>query len=51
MKPSQTIFNKDTQTVTISEEEYFSLVKKANERDSYKEICEDFKAVLEGDSE
>lgn len=42
MKPSQTIFNKDTQTVTISEDEYQRLLQ-------YKQLCKEFQAVLSGD--
>ena len=43
MKSSQTIFNRDTQTVTISENEYNKLLQ-------YKQLCKEFKAVLSGDS-
>ena len=44
MKPSQTIFNRDDSTVTISEKEYNKLLQ-------YKQIALDFQAVLSGDSE
>ena len=44
MKPSQTIFNRDQGTVTISEKEYNKLLQ-------YRELCREFKAVLgEGDA-
>lgn len=43
MKSSQTIFNKDTQTVTISEAEYNKLLQ-------YKQLCKEFQAVLGGDA-
>lgn len=39
MKPSQTIFNRDDGTVTISEKEYNKLLQ-------YRELCREFKAVL-----
>ena len=39
MKPSQTIFNRDQGTVTISEKEYNKLLQ-------YRELCREFKAVL-----
>ena len=42
MKPSQTIFNRDLATVTISEDEYRKLLQ-------YKELCKEFQAVLKGD--
>ena len=44
MKPAQTIFNKDTMTVTISIVEYNKLLL-------YKELALEMKAVLQGDSE
>ena len=44
MKASQTIFNKDTRTVTISETEYNKLLQ-------YKELCFEFRAILQGDAE
>lgn len=44
MKASQTIFNKDTRTVTISEKEYNKLLQ-------YRELCREFQSVLGGDSE
>ena len=43
MKSSQTIFNKDTNTVTISEKEYNRLLQ-------YKQIALDFQAVLSGET-
>ena len=43
MKASQTIFNKELGTVTISQSEYEKLLQ-------YKQICYDFKAVIEGGS-
>lgn len=43
MKPSQTIFNRDDGTVTISETEYDKLLQ-------YKQLCKEFQAVLGGDS-
>ena len=43
MKPSQTIFCKDDDTVTISQSEYNKLLQ-------YKEICKEFQAVLSGDA-
>ena len=39
-----TVFNRDTNTVTIPQKEYDKLLQ-------YKQIALDFKAVLEGDSE
>ncbi len=48
MKSSQTIFNKDQGTVTITEEAYEELVKKANQRDDYREICKQYQEVLGG---
>ena len=44
MKPSQTIFNKDTGTVTLSAVEYNKLIL-------YKELALEMKAVLQGDDE
>lgn len=44
MKPTQTIFNKDHGTVTISEKEYNKLLQ-------YRELCFEFRQVLQGDSE
>jgi len=44
MKPSQTIFNKDFDTVTIPTKEYERLL-------GYKQLCQEFKAILGGDSE
>ena len=44
MKPSQTIFCKDDNTVTISQSEYNKLLQ-------YKQLCKEFKAVLTGDAE
>ena len=44
MKPSQTIFNKDFDTVTIPTKEYQKLL-------GYKQLCQEFKAILGGDSE
>ena len=44
MKPSQTIFNRDTQTVTISEREYNKLIQ-------YKELALEMREILQGDSE
>ena len=41
MKSHQTIFNKDLETVTISESEYRKLLQ-------YKELCKEFQAVLKG---
>ena len=42
MKPSQTIFNKDTGTVTLSAAEYNKLLL-------YKELALEMKAVLSGE--
>ena len=42
MKSSQTIFNKDFETVTIPTKEYNKLLQ-------YKELCKEFQAVLKGD--
>ena len=42
MKPSQTIFNKDFETVTIPTKEYNKLLQ-------YKELALEMKEVLEGD--
>ena len=42
MKPSQTIFNRDNNTVTISENEYNKLLQ-------YKQLCREFQAILKGD--
>ena len=42
MKPSQTIFNRNDNTVTISENEYNKLLQ-------YKQLCKEFQAVLSGD--
>ena len=44
MKPSQTIFCKDNNTVTLSATEYNKLLQ-------YKELALEMKAILEGDSE
>jgi predicted CopG family antitoxin len=44
MKSTQTIFNRDTQTVTISEREYYKLLQ-------YKQLCQEFREVLGGDAE
>jgi hypothetical protein len=44
MKPSQTIFNRDNNTVTISEKEYNRLLQ-------YKQIALDFQAILKGDDQ
>ena len=41
MKPSQTIFNKDYGTVTISEKEYNKLLQ-------YKELALEMREVLQG---
>lgn len=41
MKPQQTIFNKDFNTVTISVKEYEKLL-------AYKQICKDFHEVMKG---
>ena len=43
MKSTQTIFNKDFDTVTITTKEYNKLLQ-------YKEICKEFQAVLGGDA-
>lgn len=51
MKPSQTIFNKTEGTVTIRIERYNELLEKSNKCDEYKSICEEFRAVLQGDAE
>jgi hypothetical protein len=42
MKPSQTIFNKDFETVTIPTKEYNKLLQ-------YKELALEMKEVLEGE--
>lgn len=42
MKQGQTLFCKDDATVRISQEEYLKLLQ-------YKELCFEFKAILEGD--
>ena len=42
MKPSQTIFNKDEDTVTLSASEYNKLLL-------YKELALEMKEVLQGD--
>lgn len=42
MKPAQTIFNKDTMTVTISIAEY-------NKLQLYKQLALEMKEVLQGD--
>ena len=42
MKSHQTIFNKDLETVTISESEYRKLLQ-------YKELYKEFQEVLKGD--
>ena len=44
MKPSQTIFNKDEGTVTITASEYNKLLL-------YKELALEMKEVLKGDAE
>lgn len=44
MKPSQTIFCKDDETVTLSLNQYNKLVE-------YKKLALEMKAILEGDSE
>ena len=44
MKPSQTIFCKDDETVRISQAEYQKLLQ-------YKELCKEFRAILRGDAE
>ena len=44
MKPSQTIFNKDSGTVTISASEYNKLLL-------YKEYALEIKDLMEGDAE
>jgi hypothetical protein len=44
MKPSQTIFCKDDETITISLTKYNKLLQ-------YKELALEMKAILEGDSE
>ena len=41
MKPSQTIFNRDYRTVTISEKEYHKLLQ-------YKELALEMREVLQG---
>lgn len=41
MKPQQTIFCKDNDTVTISRTEYEKLI-------AYKQICKDFHDVMTG---
>ena len=41
MKPSQTIFNKDFDTITISRTEYEKLL-------AYKQICKDFHDIMQG---
>ena len=43
MKASQTIFNKELGTVTITQSEYDKLL-------AYKELCHEFKNVIEGGS-
>ena len=42
MKPAQTIFNRDNNTVTISQSEYDKLIQ-------YKELALEMKEVLEND--
>jgi hypothetical protein len=42
MSSTQTIFNRDFGTVTISQEEYEKLLQ-------YKELCKEFQAILKGD--
>ena len=52
MKPSQTIFNKDFETVTISIQEYNELqqYKEENQKlQQYKELALEMRAVLQGD--
>jgi hypothetical protein len=44
MKSTQTIFNKDFDTVTITTKEY-------NKLSQYKQLCQEFKEVLGGDAE
>ena len=44
MKASQTIFNKDFDTVTIPTKEYEKLLQ-------YKELCFEFREILQGDAE
>ena len=44
MKSTQTIFNKDFDTVTITTKEYNKLLQ-------YKQLCQEFKEVLGGDAE
>ena len=44
MKPQQTIFNKDFDTVTITVREY-------NKLQLYKQLALEMKAVLQGDSD
>lgn len=51
MKPSQAIFNKDTNTVTIHISEYNRLIHNSNLLEDYKELCNDMKNILKGDSE
>ena len=46
MKPSQTIFNKDTLTVTISLHVYNQLVRDSNLLQDYKQIASEMKAIL-----
>jgi len=43
MKPQQTLYCKDTDTVTISAKEYHKLLQ-------YKELCHEFQEVLKGDA-
>ena len=44
MSSTQTIFNRDNHTVTISQTEYEKLL-------AYKQLCKEFQAVLQGDAE
>ena len=44
MKSTQTIFNKDFDTVTITTKEYNKLLQ-------YKQLCQEFREILGGDSE
>jgi predicted CopG family antitoxin len=44
MSSTQSIFNRDFGTVTISQEEYEKLLQ-------YKELCKEFQEVLQGDAE
>lgn len=50
MKPSQTIFCKDNNTVTISLAEYNRLIHRSDKLEDYKELCREMSEILKGDS-